>query len=583
MAIDAEGIFDARTEASTVEGRRRLGTPVVLGLIWLCGASAFLLLLWGSKLTFLLDDWEFLLYRRDFDSIFEPHGPHISVIPVLIYKALLATVGMDSAFPFRIVSVGAFLISCLLLFVYLQRRVGQWPALAGTAIVLFLGAGWEDLLWSFQIGYFGSMATGLGALLVLERGGRRSGGLACLLLTVSILFSSLGLPFIAGAAVLILLHPDRWRLLYVVAVPAAVFVLWWLGWGHDAESTASWGNIARTPLFVLNGIAASFASLFGLALGGEQPGGLEWGRPIAVVAVVIAVWRVHRLGRLSTWLWVVLAIAGSFWILAGINQMEGRDPWSSRYQYVGVVFLLLIGAELVRGLRLNRGAVAAILVVATASVAGNTYYLHQAYVSYRVTSQLEKADLAALDLARDTVEPGFVLDEDLADTGYVHVDAGSYFSAEDAFGTPAYDPAELAEAPAHARYAADKVLSGALRLRLAEVPASALPGGRRPTAEAAADGTVEVPAGSCLRVASEGTATPLLTLPRGGVVFQAGKQPIEDVRMTRFAVGEFPIDFQQGLAPGDAAEMRTPPDRSRVPWRVQLETSGAATVCGLAS
>ncbi|HEU4598535.1 MAG TPA: hypothetical protein VFS26_02195 [Solirubrobacterales bacterium] len=564
--------------------KARIGTPALLLLIWLLAASGLLLLLWGSKLTFLLDDWEFLLYRRDFDAIFEPHGPHISVIPVLIYKGLLATVGMDSAFPFRVVSVGAFLLSAVLLFVFLQRRVGQWPALASTAIVLFLGAAWEDLLWAFQIGYFGSMATGLGALLLLERENRRADFGVAALLTISILFSSLGLPFIAGVAVQVLLRPDRWRRLYVVVVPAAVFALWWLGWGREAESSASWENLAQTPLFVLDGIAASFASLFGLAQsGGGEPGGLEWGRPIAVVAIALGLWRAFRLGQPSAWLWIALSIGASFWILAGINQMEGRDPWSSRYQYVGVIFTLLVAAELIRGVRLSRGAVAVIFVVVAGAVAGNIDYLHGAYRSYRFTSQLEKADLGALDVARDTVDPGFVLEEDLADTAYVHVDAAAYFSAEDAFGTPAYDPAELAEAPDHARYAADKVLFGALRLAMIEVPASTLPGGSPPPAEIGPSGTVEVPAGSCLRVPSEGVATPLLALPRQGAVFQAGPRPIDDVRMARFAVGEFPIDFQQGVAPGKAAEISTPPDRSSMPWRIRLETGGPATVCGLPS
>jgi hypothetical protein len=569
--------------AGAPAGAPSLSTPVLLTLVWLVGASGALLLLWGSKLTFLLDDWEFLLYRRDFDAVFEPHGPHISVIPVLIYKALLATVGMDSAFPFRVVSVLAFLLSCVLLFAFLRRRVGAWVALGATAIVLFLGAGWEDLLWAFQIGYFGSMAAGLGALMALERKGRGAAVLAAALLTLSILFSSLGLPFLAGAAVLVLSRPDRRRLLYVLAVPAAVYALWWLGWGHEAESTLSWENIARTPLFVLDGVAASFASLFGLALSGEAPGGLDWGRPIAVAAIGLGLWRAHRLGRPSGWLWAVLAIAGSFWILAGVNQTEGRDPWSSRYQYVGVVFTLLVAGELARGLRLTRGALAVVLVVAAGAVAGNLHYLHQAYVSYRVTSQLEKADLAALDLARGTVEPGFVLEEDIADTAYVHVDAAAYFSARDEFGSPAYSPAELAEAPGNARYAADKVLFSALRLEMTPLPAARLRSLPTEPGTADAAGTVAVPAGGCVEVASAGDATPLIALPRGGGAIEADAQPIADVTMSRFSAGDMPIDFQQAVEPGEAAAIRIPPDRSDVPWKVQLQTSGNATVCGLSS
>ena len=499
---------------------------------------------------------------------------------MLIYKALLATFGMGSALPFRVVSTAVFLLSAALLFVFLKRRLGEWPALAATAVVLFLGAGWEDLLWAFQIGYFGSIAAGLGALLALERNERGGDQLACALLTVAILFSSLGLPLVAGAAVIVLWRADRWQRVYVVAVPVAVYALWWLGWGHNADTAVSFSNLAKTPAFVANGIAASFASGFGFASSGA--GGLAWGRPLAVAAAVLALRRAGRLGRAPTWLWAVVAVGGSFWILSGVNQMPGRDPESSRYQYVGVVFALLVAAELLREVRLSRGALAIVIVVAAAAIVGNVQLLHDAYLSYRATSQLEKADLGAVELARATVEPGFVLSEDLADTAYVHVEAGAYLSARDEFGSPAYDPAELAEAPAPARYAADKVLFGALRLAIAEVPPSSLPSGSQPEASAA-NGVVEVPAGSCLRVAPQGSSTPLLSLPPAGVSFQAGSEPIEDVRMARFSEGELPIDFQQSLAPGKAAEIRTPPDRSRVAWKISIETLATTTVCGLSS
>jgi hypothetical protein len=341
-----------------------VGTPVLLLLIWLFGASACLLLYLGSKLTFLLDDWEFLLYRRDFsaDAILDPHGEHIVALPVLIYKALLATVGMGSALPYRVVSVGLFLLSAALLFAYLRRRVGDWPALAATAVVLFLGSAWEDLLWSFQMTYFGSVAAGLGALLALEREDRRGEVAACALLVVSILFSSLGLSFAIGAAVFVLLGDERRRRLYLFLVPLAVYALWWLGWGHTAESALSFHNVARTPLYVLDGLATSVGSATGLANNSVTVHDrLIWSRPLAIALVFLAAWRLYRLPRVPRWFWVTLAIGGSFWVLAGFNQMPGREADASRYQYLGVVFALMIAAEVLRpelkrGLRIGRGA-----------------------------------------------------------------------------------------------------------------------------------------------------------------------------------------------------------------------------------
>ncbi len=169
--------------------------------------SAALLLVWGSKLTFLLDDWEFLLYRPGFsaDSILSPHGEHISAAPVLIYKTLLETAGMSSSLPYLAVSVSLFLASVALLFIYLRRRVDPWLALLGAGIVLFLGPAFDDLIWDFQMGFNGSLAFGLGALVMLERGDRRGDLAACGLLSVGMTFSSLELAFIAAALIDVLL------------------------------------------------------------------------------------------------------------------------------------------------------------------------------------------------------------------------------------------------------------------------------------------------------------------------------------------------------------------------------------------
>ncbi|HVD38456.1 MAG TPA: hypothetical protein VNC15_06460 [Solirubrobacterales bacterium] len=548
-------------------------TPVLLLLTWLFGASAFLLLYLGSKLTFLLDDWEFLLYRHgvNADSVLDPHGEHIVALPVLIYKALLATVGMGSALPYRVVSVGLFLLSAALLFVYLRRRVGDWPALAATAIVLFLGVAWEDLLWSFQMTYFGAVAAGLGALLALEREDRRGEALACALLVVSILFSSLGLSFAIGAAVHVLLLAERRRRLYVFLVPLAVYALWWLGWGHTAESSLSFHNLVRTPLYVLDGLANSVGSATGLVNDSVAVHDrLFWSRPLAVALVFLAAWRLYRLPRVPHWFWVVLATGGSFWILAGFNQMPGREADASRYQYLGVVFGFMLAAEVLRpelerGLRIGRTALAAIAVVTVFSVAGNLDQLHDAYEgTYHPISQLEKAGLGALDITEATVDPGFVLSEDVVDTGFVNVDAGSYFAARDKYGSPAYSETEIAAAPQFVRYAADKVLFGALAIELETLRGAAL--------------TRQLPTKACETVTSEGGASPLLQVPPGGILIRAGRAPIERFEVSRFSAGSAPV-LIAGIGVGEAGRLAIPPDKAKTPWKLRLITKAPALVC----
>ena len=130
-------------------------------------SSGVLLLIWQSHLTFFFDDWDPLLDRRGLsaDSLLRPHIDHILLATTVVYKAIQATIGMRSPFPYAVVSTATFLLSVALLFVYIRRRVGEWLALAAVLPILFLGAAARDLLWSFQIFFFGAMACGLRPLL----------------------------------------------------------------------------------------------------------------------------------------------------------------------------------------------------------------------------------------------------------------------------------------------------------------------------------------------------------------------------------------------------------------------------------
>ena len=561
-------------------GRRALD-PVLLLLAAAVVAAGALLLVLGSKLTFLLDDWEFLLYRPGFTahSILSPHGEHISIAPILIYKALLATVGMSSSLPFLAVSNAFFLASAILLFVYLRRRVDPWLALLATVIVLFLGPAFDDLIWDFQMGFTGSLAFGLGALVLLERGDRRGDLGACALLTVGTTFSSLGLPFIVAACVDVGLRSERLRRLYVVAVPALLYAAWWVGWGHDADTAVSFHNAAATPQFVLDAASAVFASLFGLAETGQgaAAGGLGWGQPLLVVALGLGVWRLHQMGRVPRGLWIALALLATFWVLAGLNVKAGRGPTVSRYQLPGAIFVLMIAAELLRGIRVPRGGIVAAYLVGAAILAGNLVFLHDGWVSYRNTSDVIKADLGAVEIARDRLTAPLILDADIADTDYVHVHSSLYLPAADKYGSPADSPAEIAAAPEPARVAADKVLGRGLGVSFEPVLGSPPASGPAPQLVGlpGADAHVQ---GSCLELAA-GSPTAVLRLPPGGAIIHASRSAGAQVSLRRFATTSFPIAAAP-LAAGKVGVLRIPTDRATEPWELEISPPAGASVCG---
>jgi hypothetical protein len=558
---------------------RRIADPATLLAIGML-ASAGLLLFWGSKLTFLLDDWEFLLYRPGFtaDSILSPHGEHISIAPVLIYKGLLETAGMSSSVPYLAVSVALFVTSALLLFVYLRRRVDPWLALLGAGIVLFLGPAFDDLIWDFQMGFNGSLACGLGALLMLERGDRRGDVAACGLLSLGMTFSSLELPFLAAACVDVLLRPDRLRRVYVVAVPALLYGVWWAGWGHEADTAISLHNAAQTPQFVFDAASAAVASLLGLVKFGQGPGpgGLDWGRPLLIVALALGGWRLHRMGRVPRELWIALALAGTFWVLAGLNVKPGRGPTESRYLLPGAIFVLMIAAELLRGVRVSRAAIAASFVIGAAVVIANVQVLRDAYIAYRNTSDLIGADLGALEIARDRIVDPVTLDPALAGTAYVPVSSSAFLPAADRYGSPADSPGEIAAAPEPARVAADRVLARALGVSFAAT--SAPPSAFGPPPHLAGPPGADVrAAGSCLVVAAPGA---ILRLPPGGASIQASPRSGAGIALRRFATASFPIGTVP-LGKGQTGVARIPTDRAAKPWEFALRSQSPVTVCGI--
>jgi hypothetical protein len=542
--------------------------------------SGVVLIAWQSHLTFVTDDWDLLIHRRGISpNVFlDPHARHIIIAPTAIYKAIQATIGMESLLPFAVVATGAFLATVVLLFVYLRTRVGEWTALIAVIPILFMGTAYEDLLTPFQIGYFGSMVFGLGALLALQRRDARGDAIACGLLIASLTFSEVAVPFLAGAAVAIALDRGPLSRAYVVAVPALLYAAWYAGW-ETGPNSATFENVATSPSYILDGNASSLGSLlgFGPALGDFGVSPLGWGRPLLVgLAAVAAIWLHHR-GRLSAWLPVTIALAVTFWFLAAANLGLGRAPTASRYQFVGAVFLVMVAAECAAGTRLRWRGLAAVAAIAATATLTNASVLHRSYQLFLGTVPVARGGLTGLEIAAPRVSPGFLLTPENSDAvWFSQVDAAHYLSAVDKFGSPAYPRDELAAAPESARISADKVLTAALGIGLRDVTRPPTPAGPAPRLSAP-PGAIAGTHGSCLTLRSPGGQPALVTLPPGGVILRTPARVGAEFKLRRFATS-FPVDL--GTLRGTGV-LGIPQDLSDKAWEIQLSSAGPVTLCGL--
>jgi hypothetical protein len=549
-----------------VSERIRRVSPATALMAGASTLSAVLLIHWQSHFTWWRDEWEFVLHRQGWSpgNFLDPWVEQLLAIPALIYKVSLQIFGFDSALPVQLVAIALFILSVVMLFLYGRRRMGEWLALASVLPILFLGPSWDDLLFAFQLALFGSVACGIGAFLALDREDRTGDLVAMSLLILALLFFDLGIPFVAGATVLIAFSPDRWRRSYVVLVPTALWLLWYAGWGHAAQTFISFYNFTQTPQYMLDGVASSIATLLGLgSINLDAPQSpLEWGRPLLVLAVAAAAWRLFRLRRISPQLAAVTVTLLGFWFLSGINTNPlSGGPTVGRYQYLGIVLLVLVAAELLRGVALTRLTTGIVVFIGAAAAVTNAPELRDAAGSIiGPLAQQERGGLAALELTRDRVNPGFTLTQQNSDVDYLLlVDARSYLDAVDAHGSPAYTPAELETASEPARVAADKVFGAALRL------------GLQPATGASA---------ACL--ASRSVANPVIVpVPTTGLVLSAPGSGVQ-ASLRRYASDSFPVALGP-LPAGQAQLLRIPTDRSQRPWTLQLSGAGAVTVCRAAS
>ena len=378
--------------------RRRAGEqPATLLAAAAMVASGVLLLHWLSRLTFWRDEWDFLLHRRSWSigTFLDPFVEHLLAASILIYKVGVTTLGMDSARPFQAVSVLLFLLSVALLFVYARRRVDEWVALAMILPILFLGPSWDDLLFPFQMALFGSMACGIGALLALERRDRAGDLVAMGLLLVGLLFSDLGIPFVAAATILVAVTPERFSRAYVVAVPTALWLLWYLGWGHNAETFVSLTNFARSPTYMLDGLSASIATWVGLGTLAYDASPLDWGRPLLVLALGLVAWRIYVIRRPSAQLLAAAVPLLGFWFLTALNTNPLAPATAGRYQYVGIVLMALVASELVAGLRMRRYALVLLVLAGVAAAMVNGVRLRDAAGGLAGIAQQERGGLGS--------------------------------------------------------------------------------------------------------------------------------------------------------------------------------------------
>lgn len=543
----------------------RLPLLALAALMVLAGAFIF----WETRGQALYAD-ELTIFSsyRDWQpgTLLRPEFEHLILTSVVAYQGLWEAFGAESLVPTRLLHVALAEASALLVFLLVRPRVGPWAALAPAALLLMLGRAHEITATPFGILVLIGIPFCLAMFLALERDDRRGDMAACALLAAGLASISVSLAFIAGAAVIIWMRGParRWRSAWIVAGPTVAYGIWNLLAVDPGQGRIMLDNLTRLP-----------GSLFELAAGGSgaltglfRDPGLELaftpdpGYALTVLFAVLISLRLQRGPSPSPRFWAYAATLLVFWVLVTLNAGELHPLDASRYQYVSVLLMCLIAAELLPPPRLRSGATAALGVAFALSLLANAVTLHQLAPTYRAIGNVDRAILTATEIAApaaDLSQPVFALAPSPA-TGDLIFPARDYLDAVREYGSPGFTEAELAATFETPRRAADEQMARLLGI-------TTIPGG------------VNVSAPGCrtLRPDRDPAGFVSLATPPGTLTLRAGNEPAA-LSLRRFADG-FGFELP-GLAADVGGQLTIPPDLSSRRWSLSIRSADAVRVCG---
>lgn len=565
--------------------------PRLLGTLAFAAAAlaSIAYVLWlGRGETLIVDEWSYLLqgHQSSLTALLEPHNGHLIVFPILVLKLMYGVFGISSHLPYQLLAVLLNVLIAALLYVFARRSVGPLFALLPALLMLFYGAGWDAFVTGYQLPNLVSIAAGLMALLFVRKEDPRGDVLACLALLLSLASFSVGIAFAAGIAVALLLRgrPAAIRRVWILLIPAALYAAWFIWAMHFSESQVMAHDVGSLLSGIFDQLAAIFSGITGL---GAAPGSTNltapvgarpsWGPTLVVLALVgVGVALRHRRPSRSFLVALTTLCVYLVTIALALNVDESRVPDASRYVYMGTVLTLLVLIEAVNGMRPNRAWAIGLTTALFFSLLANGALMGVGGKVVRLESATNRAELAALEVARNDVPDDFTVEAGGLTTlsnPDMLFDAGTYFAVVKSYGSPAYTEGELESAPEQAREAADQQLARALPI---SVRLGFRPAGKGPIT--VVEGTdYQRRSGGCVTIApvKGAGARIVVEVPSGGLSYKAAAAEQPELKLRRFGEG-FAVVPE---LPADSAQVSIPSDRSDRPWQAELVTRSRLDLC----
>ena len=425
-----------------------------------------LILYYGRDGWFSIDEAQWISDspHLDLGGVLSPHVGHLVAIPRLVYKLMLETVGLDY-FAYRLLTVLAILLCAGLFFSWAKRRLPDFVALAFTLPILLFAYDPLHLIAGNGFTVMLALSFGIAALLAWDRDDTRGDVATFVFLVLGGLTYTVALPFSVAVFISALLQ-RRWNRIWVGLVPIALYLAWRALGNVGATDTAAGGgdllNILLLPAWSFGGISGVLGSWSGLSFdfvrsGAVQPG-TGIGPVLAAAALVALGWRIATRGA-DFRLWTVIAVALALFAAQtlAVGGIE-RYPEMPRYLYPGLIVVMLVVVEALRGFAWSRATFVALWLITAISLLTSFSLLRQQSEGREWKAEQTRIEVTAVSLLADTPSPPPVSRQPrrMVTDDFDPKTAGDY-------GDLGYDPATLSDRPVEIGNGVDRFLYESLK------------------------------------------------------------------------------------------------------------------------
>ena len=325
------------------------------GSVGVIAMISFLLSLWINRTTWFLGDDFAILTNRYFaaasgnwsQALFLPHNDHLIALPVLVFIGLGRIFGLDNHLVYMLPAIFMHIAILFAIAIILKKRcTSTLTALSAVCCVAFMSAGFEVLMMATNMAHVAPIFIGLYQMILVDHDGdiSRRDIVAATLGVIAVLCAGTSIPLIVMIALFLVLQRQFKRAALIAAPPAMLWLAWFVKYGTlnhrnkgDMQFTI-FNKTAQIAQYVIKGIQGSL----------EAISHISGSSTFLIILCFLGLYKRSIKSKAILMPFCMAVGSVMFYFITGFSRVTFGAPVSSRYVYLGAIFiipLVFIGIE----------------------------------------------------------------------------------------------------------------------------------------------------------------------------------------------------------------------------------------------